>query len=225
MALIALSTFKTRVRRRADMIYSQYISDAELVEYINGSLQELYDLFVEANLDYFTATTTFTVASGSSSQPLPTNAVYKLRGLDINIAGSWIPVPAYEQMERGRLLDGRNNRLCPTVSYRVFGETIEFLPTDQAPGDYRLRYVPVMTPLVADSDTFNGYNGLEEYAVVDAAIKCKDKEESSVTVLMAQKDKLEKRVQAMANVRDYASVERVSDVRTSTSGVECLFGL
>lgn len=215
MAQVKLSQLRTRTRQRADMVRSQFVSDSELNSYINASAQELYDLLVEANLDYFTTSIEFTVSGGRGYYQPAESMVYKLRGLDFDIGGSWTPVWPYEYLERGRLQDGPVSRLTTTVKYRLIGTRIEFLPADQASGTYRMRYVPFMQVMVHDTDTFDGYNGFEEYIVVDAAMKCKDKEESSVQVLKDQKKALLMRVQAMANTRDYSAPDRIQDVRGS----------
>lgn len=212
MPTVTLLQLRTRARERGDMQDTNFVTDSELTSYVNESARELYDLLVEANQDYYSTVQAFTIASGSSTYSLP-STVYKLRGVDIDLSGSWVPVDTYEQMERGRLQDAVISRLVSPVYYRPMGNTLDFLPAAQAPGSYRLRYVPFMTAMSGDSDTFDAFNGFEAYIVVDCAIKMKDKEESSVSVLMKQKEDLTKRIQAMANTRDYASAERVQDVR------------
>lgn len=55
-------------------------------------------------------------------------------------------------------------------------------------------------------------NGFEEYIIIDAAIKCLIKEESDVSVLLAQKQQIMQRIEAMASNRDAGEPERVTDV-------------
>lgn len=213
MPTVTLTTLRSAARERADQLNSSFISDTELTRYINASAQELYDLLVESNKDYAVTLLSFTIAGSASSTTLPSD-FYKLRGLDLSLNGSWCPVWPYDQMERGRFQDLALNRSTSSVYYHLYNNTLEFLPSSYAPGSYRLRYVPFMTVMVNDSDTFNGYNGFEEYIIVDAAIKMRDKEESSTTTLKEQKERLLTRIQAMVNVRDYADAESVSDVRS-----------
>lgn len=213
MASISLLTLRTAARERADEVNSLFVSDAELTRYINSSAQELYDLLIEANVDYATTLLPFTVSGASTSYGLPAD-FYRLRGLDVSLNGSWVPVPHYDQMERGNYQSLALQRIFSKVYYHLFNKTLEFLPQSEAPGSYQLRYIPLMTVMSADVDTFDGYNGYEEYIIVDAAIKMKDKGESDVKVLMGQKEELKKRLQAMIPVRDYANADRVSDVRS-----------
>lgn len=66
--------------------------------------------------------------------------------------------------------------------------------------------------------TIDGVSGWEEYIIVDASIKCKDKEESDVTVLAARKAGLLKRVEGVAANRDPGTAARTADVTTSYYG-------
>ena len=65
------------------------------------------------------------------------------------------------------------------------------------------------------------YNGWEEYVTIDAAIKCLQKEESDVSMLMAQKQAIKNRIHNMAANRDAGDPESVTDVyRDGYEGVE-----
>lgn len=211
MALVSLTELRLRVRERADMVSSTFVSDAELTRYINASLQELYDLLVQAIEDYNITTVAFTISSGSTYS-LPSD-FYKLRGLEESSEGEWRALRPFNWNERSSYDSVIINRYWTYPRYRIVGSNIEFLPSAEAPGSYRIRYVPLLVPLSSDSDTFNGHNGWEEYAVVCAAIKCKDKEESSTTVLERERERLEKRLQTLIDNRDQQEASRVGDVR------------
>jgi len=72
------------------------------------------------------------------------------------------------------------------------------------------------TPLqVFDYNTpIDGIAGWEEFIVIDAAIKCRDKEESDVTVLVARRMKKEKDLEGIAANRDPGTAARTADVMT-----------
>lgn len=59
----------------------------------------------------------------------------------------------------------------------------------------------------------NTYNGWEEYVTIDAAVKCLQKEESDVSMLLAQKQALIDRIENMAANRDAGEPERVTDIQ------------
>ena len=210
MAATTLAQFRTRVRQRADMENSNFVSDSELNGYINKSISELYDLLVSSNSEYFLSSTTSTVASGESTITLPSD-FYKLRGVDFYLGGRWTDLEQFNFNERN--LDSTTYSLIGChVKYRLQGSTIKLIPEDNVDGQYRVWYTPVPTELSSDSDSFEGINGWEEYVVVDAAIKCLQKEESSTTDLEKAKAQLGKRVADMAAKRDSAKPKTITNV-------------
>lgn len=213
MPAVSLATLRTRAREHADMENSKFVSDATLTRWVNVHLQRLYDLLVQANQDYAITTQNAVVTSGSSIA-LPAT-FYKLRALDVDFGGSWVPVKGFDMLERGQYQDGFYSRFVANVRYRLEGNTIELLPADHAPGTYRIKFVPHFTPLAGDSDTFDGINGFEEFAVLGAAINCKQREESSVKDLVEMKGGIERQLLAMANTRDQSEPQRIVDVRSA----------
>ena len=206
-----LTQFRTRVRERANMEGSQFVTDVELTGYINSSASELYDLLVSRFADYYLSDTAVTVTTGSSI-PLPVN-FYKLRGLDLDLGGGdYQTLRQFNFSERNKATDDLRllRRGVSQLRYRVQGNTISLTPADQATNSYRVWFVPLMPLLVADADSFDGVNGWEEYVVVDAAIKCLQKEESSTTDLERQKGALVKRIEAMAADRDAGEPQRLT---------------
>lgn len=65
-----------------------------------------------------------------------------------------------------------------------------------------------------DMDEFNGW---EEYVIIDAAIKCLQKEESDVSVLAMQKQAIIDRIEAMASNRDAGEPEVTTDLNQDYS--------
>ena len=90
--MTTLADIKNRARRRADMVNSQFISDAELLDFINASYAELYDLIVQTYEDYFVTSTTFTLTSSDAGvYTLPSN-FYKLKGVDYELGGNYTTI-------------------------------------------------------------------------------------------------------------------------------------
>ena len=202
---------------------SDFISDSELNNFINMSYAELYDLLVSRFEDYFTITSTETVTAGNNSFAVPSD-FYKLRGVDRQIGGSsdFYALLKFNFSER----NWRNRRLNRTlfgqsnINYRLVGNNVELIPEDHAAGTYKLWYVPTFTALSSDSDTVDGVNGWEEFIIVDACIKCLEKEESSTNTFERQKAKLERRIEEMASLRDIDQPERITDVQASYLDLE-----
>lgn len=198
-----LAEIKTKVRERANMENSSFVSDDELKGYINSSYAELIDILVSRFEDYRIKTFQFSLNS-TNTQAIPAD-FYKLRGLDFQHSpGRWVTLRKFNFQDRNRLYRGRK--------YRVIGTTLYILPAEQAVGNYQLWYVDRFVPLDLDTDEMDDVLDFEEYVVVDAAIKCLAKEESDTAHLDAEKMMLKQRIQAMASNRDNEP-ERITDVR------------
>ncbi len=67
--------------------------------------------------------------------------------------------------------------------------------------------------LVTDSETFDGYNGWEEWVILDSAMKCLEREgnDGDAALLAPRKDRMEARIAAMAD-RNEAEPMRIQDV-------------
>lgn len=214
-----LGDLKTLARQKSDQENSDFISDSELTSYINESRAELYDLILSRFEDYYSASATFTVASGAWTYPLPSD-FYKLRGIDVDVGGEWATVHKFD-FEARNSFTAINRRLQGSqaeVRYRVVGGNIQFLPKDRAPGLYQIWYTPRVTKFVNDTDTIDDVLDFGEFMAVDAAIKCLTKEESDVTDLKMQKDGLRQRILAMTSGRDQNEPERIIDVRRGHMG-------
>jgi hypothetical protein len=214
MATITLANLRTAVRRRADMVNSLFVSDAELTEYVNGSCAELHDLLVGRFEEYYTKSASATIAAGASTFALPSDFL-KLRGLDYLVDGAsdYATIHPFNFAERNKYGTGDLRRSdAPDIAYRLLESTVQIMPTDDAPGTYRVWYVRAWTDLSSDSDTLTTLNNWHEYVIVDAAIKCLQKEESDVSTLMMQKAALTMRIKNASIHRDAAEPETVADV-------------
>ncbi len=211
---ITLSQIKTASLRRADMVNSNFIEDDELTAFINNSIEELYDIVVLRYEDYYVETVQFSISSGNDGYTIPT-LIYKIRGLDLLSGSDWLNVDRFNFEERNR---GQQQLLLTSiysdVRYKAIGSTIKIIPRDNAPGTYRLWYIPRFTDLVNDADTLQAdLEQWHEYVIVDVAIKCLQKEESDVSVLMAQKAALLNRINNAASNRDAGQPETVTSIR------------
>lgn len=237
---LTLSDLMTQSRQRADQIPQNYVPtltgtdffvvESELISYINQSYFELYDLLVQKyGNDYFVAPPLqFTTDGQNFFYPLPdgTNysgapAFYKVMGFDLNLAPqespgqnlSYITIPPFMFAERNRYSVPNMQAFygLTNLRYRLTGTNVFFTPTPAFGQVIRMWYVPRMTQLVTLTDTVDGVSGWTEYIIVDTAIKMMQKEESDVSVLMAQKQALIVRIESAAENRDQGNPQVVSD--------------
>jgi len=217
--LTTLGQLKYESRLRADKVGSGFIKDDELLTYINSSYAELYDLLVGAyGNDYYAKEYAFATVGQQRAYPLPAD-FYKLLGADYVVGPtSILTLKPYQFNERNRYQQGTYWSALVGIygpKYRITEENIDFAPIPDGSYNIVLHYVPACPKLADDVDTANGVNGWEEYIIVDCAIKMLQKEESDVSVLMAQKQALLGRINLMAENRDAGQSFRVTDVTSS----------
>lgn len=212
---ITLLELRTQARQLADRENSQFVTDAELTNYVNSAIAELQDLLISAySSDYYISSYTFTTVNNQTNYALPAD-FYKLRGVDAAINGTeWAAVRPFNFNERNRndsfsswgLMTG------PSVRYRLLGNNMVLSPAPDGAYNMRVWYIPTATKLVADSDVLADLNQFSDFVIYDAAIKMLIKEESDPTALMAERAKCEKRIVEMGQNRDAGQPESVSDI-------------
>lgn len=222
MATITVAKIRARADQKADMVGSNFVTFPEQLAMINEAYFSFYDLIVSRFEDYNLGTpTSFSLASGVSSYPLPSD-FYKLAGVDRQTGtNKFYPLRNYPWRSRNRFQASFSQfGLHPRIGYRLIGPNLTFVPDDQAQGDYRLWYIPLPTELVLESDTFERYNGFEELVVIDTAIKMVAKEESDISYLMTERQRIEARIQEMLLDRDINDGERIEEVDRGSYGDE-----
>jgi hypothetical protein len=186
---------------------STFVSDTELNDFINASAAELYDILVDADEDYSTLTQVFTLSGSNNSEPLPDD-FYKLRGVDRVFGERLVPLRRMSFNDRGY----RRYAYVNQVRYLIMKDAIQIYPKESASGIYQIWYIPQYVPMVNDPDTFESIQGFDEYIVIDAAIKCKEKEESDTRGLKDEKEAIRIRVARMSQERDYGEPRPIEDV-------------
>lgn len=219
---LSLGGLRMYSKLRADMANSNFLTNAEWNYNINNSYFELYDLLVTVYEDYFLAAPYIFQTTSASQYTLPDD-FYKLVGLDAGLSqnnNAWISLPKFDFISRNQFIYPQLNSTLLGVGnfqYRLMGNTLYFIPTPTAGQYIRTWYIPKLTQLLQDTDIATGTSGWLEYVIVDAAIKAMQKEESDVTVLMAQKEMLIKRIEESAMNRDVGLPDRISDSRSRTN--------
>lgn len=214
---MTLAELRTATRQRADMINSQFISDSELNSYVNQSYFELYDLLVQKyGDDYYVASPyVFTTDGVNNFFSLPSD-FYKLLGVDLalsNTNDSFVTIRPFNFGDRNRYAVPNFQSFygVTNLRYRLKANQLWLTPIPGANQKIQIWYVPRLSTLIIDTDTCDGISGWTEYIIIDAAIKCLQKEESDVSVLLAQKAAMIQRIQNAAENRDAANPSTVVD--------------
>jgi len=192
---------------------SRFVDDTEIDSWVNDAIGELYDLLLQANDDYWLATDDFTITSGNT-EPLPTD-LYLVKGVDLVNGSVSTSLSTFTFRERNDV---------SRLSYRPIGSNLELRPAQSALGrSFRLYYVRT-APLLSDaSQTLDAaLEPWKEFLVVSAAIQCRAKQESDVSLLVRQRDDLLGRISSAAE-RDIGEPEHVTDVYAGEPWSRSLF--
>lgn len=224
---LSLGELRQRSQQAADREGSQFLTTPEWNFNINQSAKEYYDLLITAYEDYFVAPrVTFTTDGSSSLYALPNGqnfssapALYKLYGVDCGLDttnNAFVTLKKFNFIDRNKyVFQNVNGNILGiyNMEYRLVGNYIDFIPIPAANQTIGLWYFPILPAMLRDTDVLQGFNGWTEYAIIDAAIKALRKEESDVSVLMAQKMEMKKRIEEAAQNRDAGQPDSISDLR------------
>lgn len=223
---VTVGSIIDQAKELADMVNSEFITDASWLSMANASIQNLYDKLIEAyGSDYYVSTPPpydITTIAGDEQYLLP-DAFYKLLGVD------WFPYTSPPDGVQGVTLKpfafaDRNKFGTPGVSsipslgaggeirYRLRGNRIWFVPTPPGGGTMRVWYAPTFTPLTATSQTFDGINGWEAWAVFHMAKKALTKEESDTSGVDSLLAIEEQRIESLKHNRDAGMPAKVVDI-------------
>lgn len=208
-----LLQIRDAARKRADMENSAFWTDPQITYEINASAKLLYNFLVETFGDeYYVSSTTDASVADQATYALPSD-FFKLLGIDVGDGASptnYISVKKFSFKERNTR--PANASWLRNYRYRLEGSNYRIIPTPKAGVTFRVWYVPVLTELSADGDTFDGVHGYEEFIVLDVAIKMLQSEESETAHLEARLAEFKAAVIRDATSRDIAEPHQVQDV-------------
>jgi hypothetical protein len=226
MAAVTLTSLVARIRERADMVGSTFVLDSatSLYAWINEANQKLHGKLVEAlGEEYVSSTSVLTTVAGQADYAVPAG-FFKLYGVELELGGEVTALEPYMRAERN---DFRNaNRAMfryqggDLPRYALIGSNIRLYPIPQQVFTGSILYAPEATVLAAGADTVNYPNGWERFIVLDAAIQCLAKEESSVKTLSDERAAVIAEIDLAKEQRDLANPKRVRDVTSFLGSYE-----
>ena len=200
-------------RQRASMENSTFVTDAEITEYLNQELAELWTRLVQnEGAPHFRSLVAIDVVAGTAVYGLPAD-FWRLQCVEAQYNGSILRLRPFMSAEHAPLNNEVLTAYYPLARYRVQASNIEFAPATQT-FTANVYYTPSQVRLVSPSDTFDGYNGYEVAAIYGAVATMLAKEESDPSFWMGLKDRILAQIDALAGMRDVSEPERVQDVTT-----------
>ena len=178
---LTLAQIRTAAQRRSDMVNSQFVSTAEWTEIINRNLGRFYDILTETHPhEFYEGTSSITTTSGVSTYSLPSD-FYRILMVEY-ISGNYrFPVEPFNRYTRPFL-----------TRYAV-----------PAGRQFTVYYVPRMTVLANDSDTFDFIQpGWDDYVIAGSAADALQKEESDNGPQRAVQEEARQRIVKLSNKRN-----------------------
>lgn len=204
------------VRQRANMENSTFVTDAEITEYLNQELAELWGrLALNEGQPHIRSTTTISVVSNTALYNLPSD-FWRMQSITANLNGITGVLSNFNEVDRGYLSSPLIWGVRSPVQYRIQANQIEFLPSTQA-FTATMYYTPCQPRLVTGSDTFDGFNGYEIAAIYGAVAHCLVKEEGDPSFFVGEKQRIFAHIDSLAPSRDAFGPERVADTSTMSS--------
>jgi hypothetical protein len=208
------------VRKRSNMENCQFVTDQEIVDLLNRAHTELYDMVVGTNENYFVNSIDVSILGGIDAYALPSD-FYKVLGVDLNIdTERAISLKRFQFTERNRY---KTTIYAPHIpasiyQYHVVDTNLKFIPKPKEAKTAVLWYVPLPKKLVLSAPGTGESSSLDirmamydDYLIVDAAINVLLKEESDVSVLMAEREVIKQRIIQYVTNRDVNEPEKVTD--------------
>lgn len=216
----SVSGLTARVRSRCDMVGSGFVTDAEILDWMEAAWQELYGIASIQYEDLLVQVVDLSLAQGSSTLSLGAAADMKrLRAFRIKNENFLTPISIREMQGLDRA--GRVGR--PEFYWLNGGMSIP-AATILPPADRAYTITCYFQPAIQLADVAIGVSsipqlaGWDEYVVLSAAIKCKDKEESSVAVLVGERTSLLTIMQSTWTPMDTSEAGRVVRIRDDYGG-------
>ena len=222
--MATLTTLIAAVRSRIDRVGSAFISDAEITDWLNEGLGELWDVVTSANQDYTLESDDVSVVSGTASYSLAgfSPEILRVRGVTLAINSLSYTLAPCSIRERDHdpslihpyvyLPDYMGTGAAPHNSpyrYRLAANSLVITPTPQEAGTATVYYTPKVTVLVGPADEPDA--ALEDHwlkhAIYHACIEARDKEEEDTSTLVRKKLDTENRIKR-------AVKRRTTDPRT-----------
>ena len=211
-----------QVRRIADIETDGYhITDQEILDYLNDSLRQLWSVTVNSsNGSIFSKVSTKLVQLGDDSRyyQLPSDFL-RLVSVDVRFNNNWMPSQEADQQAYAQLLELTSSEAAYHYLYynNEQGRYELVLFPNREPNDILIRYVPEATQLDDFEDVLHLPGDWERWAVYDAAIKCKMKDDENAEMLMMERARIEAMIVEDVKAQTVATVKTIRDMTARTA--------
>lgn len=216
--LVDASTLISDIRRTADMENTSFVTDTEIVRYINLAYQWAYMKLGESYEDWNLTAYHFATTAGTREYSVPSDFI-RLRKLMYvrdygtssereyplkrNNWSSTDSTPSYSSVPNRFMLRGSKIRLYPNVN---------------GVHDYYLYYLAAPATLTAASTSVEMQFGMDRFIAYDAALRCLIKEKSDTSEVMAERNNAFNDLLSSIDNRDSSEPMTIQEVEYGSGG-------
>jgi len=213
-----MAELETQARRRADMENSTFVSSSEVFDAINKSAEKLLEKIASLSEDLLIKKSTITTVAGTAEYELAAD-VLKLHKVALRVNDADVPlnrratdfVDSVQTQTWG-------NAFVPSYRPRIATGTggalvwkLDFNPVPS--GVYTVPYEYIWGWTAIASSGSKVELPFPEYIVLDVAIALLQKEKSSTSELIQEREILEKRIEQWLEPKDHHRAPHILDTR------------
>lgn len=212
---VLISDIITLAKQLADMENTNFISATEWLRYADQSYRKFYSLVTTLYEDYNVSSYDYTTVADTDEYTLPTGF------LKVRLVELYGVTPRPMTLREWTLTE--KNRLAYSVTgypirFSVYGNTLRLMPPPKGPYQVKLWYIPTATAITSDSQSVEVYNGFDTYIALDMAIRARNKEESDVSALMAERAEMKQMLEETLRGRDAGTPRTMTDLERMNDG-------
>lgn len=193
---VNISDLITQVRDYSDMVNTQFVTDTEILVYLDRAYRDMYIRIVEQNSAFFQIQATFPIVSGQNTYALPAN-FYKLCGIDLNLDSQNTITISNININERNMLKSVYSSICLSRGWRylITGQSIVFSPAPDVSAGYTVWYVPDPVPIISTAQTLTlTPSTIVDYMTICATIKCLQKEQTDWTEMGVERDRMAEQI-------------------------------
>ena len=166
---------------------TSFITDDEILEWLNQAWAELYDFLIKTGEHYYLRQQNYTSINGVTDYPLPDDH-YKTVGVDVLVGGFWQNAHRFQFERRNDYQTVTGDWTWPVdIYFDIWGQNLHFMPVPNGlypvrhfynPAPFRMTLNDGATP-PGSASRVDGVSGWEQYAIDWAAQKCAERDENT----------------------------------------------
>lgn len=201
-----------QVRQLSDMENTLFVTDTEILGYINDAYREAYQILANSYEDWNVTAYDFASVIGTRGYAVPADFI-KLRKVTYVVDKSTTTEREFPlRRENWNATDGSTRGIEKSSRYALRGANLNLFPMPNSVLNYRMYYSAAPAALTLASANVDFQFGLDRFIVLDAAMKCMIKEKTPIGDITKERDRQLAACILAADNRDASEAMQIQDV-------------